>query len=50
MSPVESYYVVYDALCHLHGYSIKNDHPLAKHLGLLLRLANQAEHQEDDAQ
>jgi len=49
MSPVDSYYVIYDALSAALGLNgIRNDHPLSKHMGLLLRLANRAEHGEEE--
>lgn len=44
LSPVDSYYIVYDAYCALIDLpGINNNHPLAKHFGLLLRLATAAD-------
>jgi len=55
MSPVDSYYQVLDYInkqtcynCGAGASKIMNTHPLAKHLQVLLRLANQAEHQEEE--
>ena len=52
MSPVDSYYQVLDYLNLLEvecGYGkIDNTHRISKHLAVLMRLANQAEHQEDE--
>jgi len=48
MSPIDSYYAVLDHLMLAMGVDyIPNTHPLAKHLGVLLRLSNRAEHKEE---
>ena len=45
MSAVDSYYAVLDLLTLSMGVDhIDNSHPIAKHLGTLLILANQSEH------
>ena len=44
LSPVDSYYIVYDAYCALLELpGINNNHPLAKHFGVLLRLETPAD-------
>ena len=44
LSPVDSYYIIYDAYCSLLDLpNINNVHPLAKHFGVLLKLATAAD-------
>jgi dsDNA-binding SOS-regulon protein len=50
MSPVDSYYQVLDYINELRDWNelapMSNEHELTPALAVLLRLANQAEHQE----
>lgn len=49
MSPIDSYYVVLDALTDALGVPhILNTDPLAKHLNVLMTLANIAEHRGEE--
>jgi len=49
MSPVDSYYSVLDLLTLAMGVDhIENTHPIAKHLNVLLILASQNQHLEEE--
>jgi len=52
LSPVDSYYQVLDYINELREWNelapMSNAHELSPALGVLLRLANQAEHLEDE--